>query len=77
MGNIVLVKTGWSTVASSNCEHSLHTMGIITIVVTGIYTNSYVEGTIRIGGDLDFRGLMGEDACVAMSPSSLTKSIEY
>ena len=52
-------------------------MGIITIVVTGIYTNSYVEGTIRIGGDLDFRGLMGEDTRVAMSPSRLTKSIEY
>jgi ureidoacrylate peracid hydrolase len=76
-GDIVLVKTGSSTFTSTNCEHLLHTMGITTIVVTGIYTNSCVEGTIRVGGDLDFRCLMAEDACAAMSPSGHANAIEY
>ena len=76
-GDIVLVKTGSSTFTSTNCEHLLHTMGISTIVVTGIYTNSCVEGTIRVGGDLDFRCLMAEDACAAMSPSGHANAVEY
>ncbi|MDA0231105.1 MAG: cysteine hydrolase [Proteobacteria bacterium] len=76
-GDIVLVKTGSSTFTSTNCEHLLHNMGITTLVVTGIYTNSCVEGTIRVGGDLDFRCLMAEDACAAMSPSGHANAIEY
>ena len=77
MGDIVLVKTGSSTFTSTNCEHLLRTMGITTIGVTGIYTNSCVEGTIRVGGDLDFRCLMAKDACAAMSPSGHANAIEY
>ena len=76
-GDIVLVKTGSSTFTSTNCEHLLHTMGITTLVVTGIYTNSCVEGTIRVASDLDFRCLMAEDACAAMSPSGHANAIEY
>ena len=73
----MLVKTGSSTFASTNCEHLLHNMGITTLVATGIYTNSCVEGTIRVAGDLDFRCLMAEDACAAMSPSGHANAIEY
>ncbi|MDP6476035.1 MAG: isochorismatase family cysteine hydrolase [Alphaproteobacteria bacterium] len=76
-GDITLVKTGSSTFTSTNCEHLLHVMGITTLVVTGIYTNSCVEGTIRVGGDLDFRCVMAEDACAAMSPSGHANAIEY
>ena len=75
--DIVLVKTGSSTFTSTNCEHLLHNMGITTLVVTGIYTNSCVEGTIRAGGDLDFRHLMAEDACAAMSPRDQASAVEY
>jgi ureidoacrylate peracid hydrolase len=75
--DIVLVKTGSSAFTSTNCEHLLHNMGITTLVVTGIYTNSCVEGTIRAGGDLDFRCLMAEDACAAMSPSGQANAVEY
>jgi nicotinamidase-related amidase len=52
-------------------------MGITTLVVSGIFTNSCVEGTIRDAGDLDFRVLMAEDACAAMSPSGHDKAIDY
>lgn len=75
--DILLTKSGSSVFTSTNCEHLLHLMGITTIVVTGIFTNSCVEGTIRVGGDLDFRCLMAEDACAAMSPSGHANAIEY
>ena len=52
-------------------------MGITTLVVTGIFTNSCVEGTTRDAGDLDFRVLIAEDACAAMSPAGHRNAIEY
>jgi nicotinamidase-related amidase len=75
--DIVLNKTGSSVFTSTSCEHLLRNMGMTTVVVTGIFTNSCVEGTIRDAGDLDFRVLMAEDACAAMSPSGHRKAIEY
>jgi nicotinamidase-related amidase len=76
-GDIVLNKTGSSVFTSTNCEHLLRNMGITTLVVTGIFTNSCVEGTTRDAGDLDFRVLLAEDACAAMSPSGHAKALEY
>lgn len=76
-GDIVLNKTGSSVFTSTNCEHLLRNMGITTLVITGIFTNSCVEGTVRDAGDLDFRVLVAEDACAAMSPSGHRKAIEY
>jgi nicotinamidase-related amidase len=76
-GDIVLNKTGSSVFTSTNCEHLLRNMGITTVVVTGIFTNSCVEGTIRDAGDLDFRVLMAEDACAAMTPSGHRKTLDY
>ena len=68
-GDIILTKSGSAVFPSTNCEHLLRVKGITTIVVSGIFTNSCVEGTIRLAGDLDFRCLMPEDSCAAMSPS--------
>ena len=68
-GDIVLNKTGSSVFNSTNAEHLLRNMGITTLVVSGIFTNSCVEGTTRDAGDLDFRVLLAEDACAAMSAS--------
>ena len=76
-GDIVLNKTGSSVFNSTNFEHLLRNMGMTTVVVTGIYTNSCVEGTIRDAGDLDFRVLMAEDACAAMSAIGHENSIDY
>jgi nicotinamidase-related amidase len=76
-GDIVLNKTGSSVFNSTNYEHLLRNMGITTVVVSGIYTNSCVEGTIRDAGDLDFRVLMAEDACAAMSSVGHENSIDY
>ena len=75
--DIVLNKTGSSVFNSTNCEHLLRTMGVTTVVVAGIFTNSCVEGTIRDGGDLDFRMLLAEDACAAMSPTGHANALDY
>jgi nicotinamidase-related amidase len=76
-GDIVLNKTGSSVFNGSNYEHLLRNMGITTVVVSGIYTNSCVEGTIRDAGDRDFRVLMAEDACAAMSSIGHENAIDY
>lgn len=76
-GDIVLNKTGSSVFNSTNVEHLLRNMGRTTIVVTGIFTNSCVEGTTRDAGDLDFRVILAEDACAAMSPIGHRNALEY
>ena len=76
-GDIVLNKTGSSVFNSTNVEHLLRNMGVTTLVVTGIFTNSCVEGTTRDAGDLDFRVLIAEDACAAMSPIGHQNALAY
>jgi nicotinamidase-related amidase len=76
-GDILLNKTGSSVFNSTNIEHLLRNMGISTIVVSGIFTNSCVEGTTRDAGDLDFRVLIAEDSCAAMSPSGHQNALDY
>ena len=76
-GDILLNKTGSSVFNSTNAEHLLRNMGITTIVVTGIFTNSCVEGTTRDAGDLDFRVLLAEDACAAMSAVGHQNALAY
>ena len=76
-GDIVLNKTGSSVFNSTNAEHLLRNMGITTLVVTGIFTNSCVEGTTRDAGDLDFRVLLAEDACAAMSERGHRNALDY
>jgi nicotinamidase-related amidase len=76
-GDILLDKTGSSVFNSTNAEHLLRNMGITTLVVTGIFTNSCVEGTTRDAGDLDFRVLIAEDACAAMSAAGHENALAY
>jgi ureidoacrylate peracid hydrolase len=76
-GDIVLNKTGSSVFNSTNYAHLLRNMGVKTLVATGIFTNSCVEGALRDAGDLDFQALMAEDACAAMSPAGHTNAIQY
>ena len=73
----MLTKSGSAVFPSTNCEHLLRVKGITTIVVSGIFTNSCVEGTIRLGRRSRFRCLMPEDACAAMSPSGHANAVEY
>jgi ureidoacrylate peracid hydrolase len=76
-GDIVLNKSGSSVFNSTNIEHLLHNMGITTLVMSGIWTNSCVEGATRDAGDLDFDVALAEDACTAMSPHGHANALEY
>lgn len=76
-GDILLNKTGSSVFTSTNAEHLLRNMGKSQLVITGIFTNSCVEGTTRDAGDLDFRVLIAEDACAAMSPVGHAHALDY
>lgn len=76
-GDIMLDKTGSSFFNSTNAEHLFHNMGIRCLVITGIWTNSCVEGTTRDAGDLDFDVAVVEDACAAMSPRGHRNALEY
>src|SRR3989442_750605 len=63
----VLDQPGSIVFNGTHFEHLLRNLGVSCLVVAGIFTNSCVEGTIRDAGDRDFRVLMAEDACAAMS----------
>lgn len=76
-GDILLNKTGSSLFNSTNAEHLFRNMGVDTLVMTGIFTNSCVEGATRDAGDLDFRVLLAEDACAAMSPIGHQNALAY
>ena len=76
-GDVILNKTGSSVFNSTNVEHLLRNMGRTSLVVTGIFTNSCVEGTTRDAGDLDFRVILAEDACAAMSRIGHRNALEY
>lgn len=76
-GDILLDKTGSSVFNGTHFEHLLRNLGVTYLIVAGIFTNSCVEGTIRDAGDRDFRVLMAEDACAAMSKVGHDNAIGY
>jgi nicotinamidase-related amidase len=76
-GDILLTKTGSSVFNSTNVEHLLRNMGITTLVMTGVWTNSCVESATRDAGDRDFRVVVAEDACAAMSPVGHKNALAY
>ena len=62
---IVVTKTTDSAVTGSSLRLILHNMGIDTVVVTGVYTDQCVSGTVRSLADESFRVWLIEDACMA------------
>jgi nicotinamidase-related amidase len=76
-GDILLTKTGSSVFNSTNVEHLLRNMGITTLVMTGVWTNSCVESATRDAGDRDFRVVIVEDGCAAMSPAGHKTALAY
>jgi biuret amidohydrolase len=76
-GDIVLTKTGSGCFTSTNLDHLLRNMGIRTVLLTGMWTNSCVETTARHAGDLDYNVVVVEDACVAMTPENHEWALQY
>lgn len=75
--DIVITKSGSGCFTSTNLDHVLRNMGIQDLIITGIWTNSCVETTTRHAGDLDYRVIVVEDCCVAMTKKLHDHALEY
>lgn len=75
--DVVLTKTGSGAFTSTNLDHLLRNLGVTTLVVCGMWTNSCVETTVRHAGDLDYRVVVVDDACVAMTRENHANSLAY
>lgn len=64
-GELVLNKTTTSGFNSAPLDHALRALGITSVVMVGISTNSCVETTARDAADLGYETLVVEDACGA------------
>lgn len=62
---IVITKTTDSAITGTNLRLILHNMGIDTVVVTGVFTDQCVSGTVRSLADESFHVWLIEDACMA------------
>lgn len=62
---IVITKSTDSALTGSNLRLILHNMGIDTVVVTGVFTDQCVSGTVRSLADESFKVWLIEDACRA------------
>lgn len=76
-GDIVLTKSGSGCFTSTNLDHILNNMGITDIILSGIWTNSCVETTSRHAGDLDYRQVIVEDCCAAITKDLHDHALAY
>ena len=77
LGDVVLTKSGSGVFTSTNLDHMLRNMGISSVILTGIWTNSCVETTSRNAGDLDYRQVIVEDCCTAMTKALHDHALAY
>ena len=76
-GDVVITKSGSGCFTSTNLDHMLRNMRVDSLVVAGMWTNSCVETTVRHAGDLDYRALVVEDGCVAMTRENHRNALAY
>ena len=69
-GQLVLNKVSQGAFTSTGIDMILRNLGIDTLVMTGIHTNSCVETTARQAVDMGYRTVMVEDATAAFDPDS-------
>jgi len=75
--DILLTKSGSGCFTSTNLNHALGNMGVRSMIVVGMWTNSCVETTVRNAGDLDYDVVVVEDACVAMTRDNHRNALAY
>jgi ureidoacrylate peracid hydrolase len=75
--DVVITKSGSGCFTSTNLDHMLRNMGIRDLILTGMWTNSCVETTARHAGDLDYRVVLVEDCCVAMTEDLHNHALTY
>ena len=75
--DLIITKSGSGCFTSTNLDHMLRNMGIRDVILTGMWTNSCVETTARHAGDLDYRAVIVEDCCVAMTEDLHAHALRY
>lgn len=73
---IVITKTTDSALTGTNLRLMLHNMGIDTVVVTGVFTDQCVSGTVRSLADESFNVWLIEDACMASTEKIQANELE-
>lgn len=73
---IVITKTTDSAITGTNLRLILHNMGIDTVVVTGVFTDQCVSGTVRSLADESFHVWLIEDACMASTEKIQANELE-
>lgn len=73
---IIVTKTTDSALTGTNLRLILHNMGINTVVVTGVFTDQCVSGTVRSLADESFKVWLIEDACMASTEKIQANELE-
>lgn len=73
---IVITKTTDSAITGSNLRLVLHNMGIDTVVVTGVFTDQCVSGTVRSLADESYNVWLIEDGCMASTERIQSNELE-
>ncbi|HCO18705.1 MAG TPA: cysteine hydrolase [Tissierellales bacterium] len=73
---IVITKTTDSAITGSNLRLLLHNMGIDTVIVTGVFTDQCVSGTVRSLADESFHVWLIEDGCMASTERIQANELE-
>ena len=76
--DITIIKNRYSALisGSSSLERVLRNLGIDTILIAGTKTNICCESTARDGMMLDFKIVMVEDCCAALSDDEHLATLE-
>ena len=74
----IVLKNRYSAMiaGSSQLERILRSMGIDTLLIAGTKTNICCESTLRDAMMLDFKGIMVEDCCAALSDDEHRSALE-
>lgn len=73
---IIITKTTDSAITGTNLRLILSNMGIDTLVVTGVFTDQCVSGTVRSLADESFNVWLIEDACMAATQQIQDNELE-
>lgn len=75
-GDFDIVKHRVSPFYGTSLEPVLSANGVRTIYVSGVSTNAVVQAAVREGHDRDYRMIVVEDGCCALSEEEHRNSIE-
>ena len=74
-GELVVSKTTESVFNSTNIDRMFRNMGISNLIITGVVTNSCVEGTTRGARENNYGTILVEDATATFAPQLQEHSV--